>query len=138
MRMPTPLWLMSMLVLAASPAAASTPPMVFFESGSARLSPLAEMVLDDGIRWLREAGAERIWVGGYTDRVGSPAANLRLSRLRAEAVREALVRRGYPASQIEIRALGESQMLVDTADGVAEAQNRYAIVMIERMTPPPH
>jgi outer membrane protein OmpA-like peptidoglycan-associated protein len=132
------LWLLPMLVLAAVPARASSPPMVFFDSGSARLSAQAELILDDAIRWLRDAGAERIWVGGYTDRVGSPSANLRLSRRRAEAVRDALVRRGFPASRIEIRALGETQMLVDTADGVAEAQNRYGIVMIEGMTSRAH
>ena len=129
------LWLMPMLVFAAATARASSPPMVFFETGRARLSPQAELILDDAIRWLREAGAEQIWVGGYTDRVGSPSANLRLSRRRAEAVRDALVRRGFPASRIEIRALGETQMLVDTEDEVAEAQNRYAIVMIERVAP---
>ena len=109
--------------------------MVFFETGSARLSQMAEMVLDDAMRWLRSAGAEHIWVGGYTDSVGSEAANLRLSRRRAETVRDSLARRGFPADRIEVRALGESQPLVETGDGVAEPQNRYAVVMIDRMSP---
>jgi outer membrane protein OmpA-like peptidoglycan-associated protein len=94
-----------------------------------------EAILDWAVRWLQEANAESITVDGNADRVGSAAANRRLSRRRAEAVRAALVRRGFPTDRITVRAFGEERPLVETEDGVAERQNRYAIVMIERMGP---
>jgi outer membrane protein OmpA-like peptidoglycan-associated protein len=131
-----PFWLFPVLLLAAGPAEASGPPLILFDTGSVRLSEQAEALLDWTITWLRQADAERVSVGGNADRVGSAAANQRLSRRRAEAVRDALVRRGFPADRIEVRDFGETRPLIETADGVAERQNRYAIVMIERMAPP--
>jgi len=125
-----------MLLLASAPVMASGPPMVWFESGSARLTPLGERILDWAIVWLRSVGAQEIHVDGYADRVGPGLANLRLSRRRAETVRDGLVRRGFPEDRVRIRAFGETEPLIETADGVSEPQNRYAIVVIERMTPP--
>ncbi len=136
MRAPKPLWLIPMLILAASPAAARTPPMFFFQSGSARLTAQHEMLLDDAMRWLRTVGAETIYVDGFADRVGSVAANLRLSRQRAEAVRAGLIRRGFPADRITLRAFGESRPIVDTADGVPDENNRHSVILIRTMSPP--
>jgi outer membrane protein OmpA-like peptidoglycan-associated protein len=53
-----------------------------------------------------------------------------LSRRRAEAVREGLMRLGVPAERIQLEWLGESRPLVNTPDGVREPQNRYAILNI--------
>jgi OOP family OmpA-OmpF porin len=136
MPVPNPLWLIPMLFLAAGPALADSPPMVGFASGSARLTPRDEAVLDAAIPWLRAAGAESVYIDGYADRAGSARANLRLSRRRAEAVRASLIRRGFPADRIEIRAFGETRPLIETADGIPEPQNRYAIILINRMSPP--
>jgi outer membrane protein OmpA-like peptidoglycan-associated protein len=136
MRLPMPIWVLPTLLAAATPAIARLPPMVWFETGSVRLGARGEAELDWAVAWLRETRAEHISIGGHADRVGSAAANLRLSRRRAEAVREALVRRGFPADRIEIRAFGETRPLIETADGVPERQNRYAIVVIEQMAPP--
>jgi outer membrane protein OmpA-like peptidoglycan-associated protein len=122
--------------LAPSPAAASGPPVISFEPGSARLSALAELQLDYAVRWLRETipllpGPSHINLESSADRVGSAAANVRLSRRRGEAVRAALVHRGFHPSSIAILAFGESGMLrIETADGVAEPMNRYVAVMI--------
>ena len=90
-------------------------------------------MLDWAIEWLRSANADKIRVDAAADRVGSDSFNLRLSRRRGEAVKAALVRRGFPADRIEVRALGEAQPLVETADGVAQRDNRYASIMIETM-----
>ncbi len=60
----------------------------------------------------------------YADASGPTASNLKLSRLRAEAVRAALIARGVPKRQIIVGAFGESRPLLETEDGSPEAQNR--------------
>jgi outer membrane protein OmpA-like peptidoglycan-associated protein len=63
-------------------------------------------------------------VTGHTDTVGSDAYNMRLSRRRAESVAAELEKDGIPASEIAIFAKGKRDLLVPTADGVREPQNR--------------
>jgi outer membrane protein OmpA-like peptidoglycan-associated protein len=125
------------LLVPALPAGATSPNIVFFASGSARLDPSAERMLDAAMQWFRYVGATRIRIDAAADRVGSSDANRRLSWRRAVAVRDALVRRGFPPGRISIRVLGEDQPLVETADGVEERSNRYAYISIEDTSPGP-
>jgi outer membrane protein OmpA-like peptidoglycan-associated protein len=129
---------------AAQPAAAAPPQvepldppgcfgffgMVLFDSGSTRLSPATRAMLDNFIAGQRtrpiRSGA---LITGYADRMGSRRANLALARRRALAVRAYLVAGGVPAQLIEIVARPEDQGLVDTADGVAEQQNRNVQIL---------
>jgi outer membrane protein OmpA-like peptidoglycan-associated protein len=105
---------------------------VFFASGSAAITPQAATVLDSFIAgYLAPAGC-RVMVEGHADRVGPAAYNLRLSRRRARAVAAYLRRNGF-AAPIVVLGSGETRPLVQTADGVAEAQNRNVVVVgIER------
>lgn len=67
--------------------------------------------------------AEAIVIG-HTDTMGAEQYNIGLSERRAEHVRQALIRRGIPGKIIIIKGVGESELLVETADEVAEARNR--------------
>jgi len=96
-----------------------------FESGSADLSMRTRRQLDAWREVIRDLQfPARMELIGNTDRVGTRRANLRLSFMRARAVRNYLVSGGIPGSLINIRAFGEDQPLVDTADEIPEAQNR--------------
>ena len=122
------------LLFAAVPAWALSPFAVFFDSGSVRLTPAAEAILDNAAQAFRTADVREIEIMGATDRVGSDIANLALSRRRAEAVRDALLARGMSRHvRVRITAAGETRPLVETADGVAEAQNRLVMVVLVRM-----
>jgi hypothetical protein len=54
-----------------------------------------------------------------------------LSLRRANTVKDSLVRNGVPASAISVIGKGESQPLVQTADGVREPQNRRVEIVID-------
>jgi outer membrane protein OmpA-like peptidoglycan-associated protein len=121
------------LALLAAPAAALSPFVVFFDSGSAALDSQARAVLDNAAAQIRFTEVREILIEGAADRVGSAAANLRLSRRRVETVRAYLVARGVPAAVIRTQAQGETgRPLIETADGVGEPQNRYAAVIVTR------
>ena len=75
--------------------------------------------------------ATQIDVTGYTDTVGSDAYNLRLSKRRALAVEAELTRKGIPAGEIAIFAKGKHDLLVPTADGVKEPQNRRVQIVLD-------
>jgi outer membrane protein OmpA-like peptidoglycan-associated protein len=53
-----------------------------------------------------------------------------LSLRRANAVKDQLVREGIPAANITVVGRGESQPLVQTADGVREPQNRRVEIVL--------
>ncbi|HEX8363984.1 MAG TPA: OmpA family protein [Allosphingosinicella sp.] len=103
--------------------------LISFAPGSASLDRIARSMLDNEVADFRYRPVlvSRV-VTGHADRVGSAAANRRLSRRRAEAVRDYLAARGIPYASMTIVAVGESRPMVDTADGVPEALNRFVMV----------
>ena len=84
--------------------------------------------------FLRTGGA-RISLAGHADRSASEAYNQRLSERRVEAVRRELVRLGVPDSAIGTVAQGETDPLVQTADGVREARNRRVEIEVPQPAP---
>ena len=73
---------------------------------------------------------ESITVVGHTDTVGSAAYNQRLSERRAQDARDELVRDGVNGNRISASGAGETQLFVQTGDGVKEDLNRRTEVLI--------
>jgi len=66
-------------------------------------------------------------VTGFADASGTSARNERVSRLRAEAVRDWLVAQGAPADRVIVRAQSDRNPLPDAGwERVARLQPRYA------------
>jgi outer membrane receptor protein involved in Fe transport len=98
--------------------------MVFFDFNKSDLTPQALSIVDQAAKNAAPAKVTQLTVTGHTDTVGSDAYNMRLSRRRAESVAAELEKQGIPSSEIEIVAKGKHDLLVPTADGVREPQNR--------------
>jgi len=96
--------------------------MIFFDSGKSDIRKEWNPVVDAAAAAGRSG--RRLTVTAFSDRSGTAAGNLRLSRARAETVRAALVAAGVPADHIAVAAVGEDRLLIPTADGVREIQNR--------------
>ena len=79
----------------------------------------------------KQMGNARITATGHTDTSGPEAYNMALSLRRANAVKDALVREGVPAQAITVIGRGEQGLLVKTADGVREPQNRRVEIVIQ-------
>jgi OOP family OmpA-OmpF porin len=63
-------------------------------------------------------------LAGHTDNVGSDAANLSLSKNRAESIKAYLVDKGANASRIEATGYGESQPIATNKTATGRQQNR--------------
>jgi iron complex outermembrane recepter protein len=119
-----------------APAAAYVPPpvqapapvphsyLVFFDFNKSDLTPQAMTIVDQAAANAGPAKVTQLTVTGHTDTVGSDAYNMRLSRRRAESVAAQLEKDGIASSEIAIVAKGKRDLLVPTADGVKEPQNR--------------
>ena len=97
---------------------------VYFSSGSAQIGADQRATLDRAARVFRDGNPFVMIVTGGADTTGSPRLNLGLSVARANAVADALSDRGIPARRLQVVGRGNSELAVETADGVAERENR--------------
>jgi outer membrane protein OmpA-like peptidoglycan-associated protein len=86
--------------------------------------------VDQAAQSAKSGNVTQLNVTGYTDTVGSDAYNMRLSRRRAESVSAELEAQGVPSGEIAIYAKGKHDLLVPTADGVREPQNRRVQIIL--------
>jgi iron complex outermembrane receptor protein len=127
-----------------APAAAYTPPpavapapavphsyLVFFDFNKSDLTPQAVSIVNQAAANAGPAHVTQLTVTGHTDTVGSDAYNMRLSRRRAESVAAQLEKDGIASSEIAIVAKGKRDLLVPTADGVKEPQNRRVQIVYD-------
>ncbi len=87
-------------------------------------------MLQKAIATARAGGQSRITVVGHTDTSGSAAYNRRLSVKRANVVTETLVDMGARRESIQISGVGETDLAIQTPDGVREPKNRRAVVTL--------
>jgi iron complex outermembrane recepter protein len=105
--------------------------LVFFDFNKSDLTPQAVTIVNQAAANAGPAKVTQLTVTGHTDTVGSDAYNMRLSRRRAESVAAQLEKDGIPSSEIQIVAKGKRDLLVPTADGVKEPQNRRVQIVYD-------
>jgi outer membrane protein OmpA-like peptidoglycan-associated protein len=97
---------------------------LYFLEGKDELTAESQAQLDDVFAELKRRPLPDIVVIGHTDTVGALDFNDRLSRARAERMRELLVERGLPADRIQAAGRGKRELLIPTDDNVSEQRNR--------------
>jgi len=100
---------------------------VNFVTGSARLDAQSLRVINAMTAVVMrcvEAGGLKVEVGGHTDSQGDSAFNMDLSQKRADAVAEALKKRGIPADAITATGFGDSKPVADNDTDEGRAANR--------------
>jgi outer membrane protein OmpA-like peptidoglycan-associated protein len=114
---------------------------VEFETAKWAVRPGEAHKLDDAIAKIRAELAKHgddfqpnIYVGGYTDTVGSPADNQALSGKRARVIARYFREKGL-TRPIFWAGFGESALAVATADETEEARNRRAVYIIGKEAP---
>lgn len=94
---------------------------VFFDTDKYELKPASKTELNKLTKLLNDNPAIRIEVSGHTDNQGTTADNVVLSKNRAKAVYDYLVRAGIAPERLAYKGYGESQPVStnDTEEGRA-------------------
>ena len=77
--------------------------VLYFETGSAEVSPQDAGALAEVVKALAGDTSKRVLLSGYHDSTGDPAKNAELAKQRAKAVRAALIVGGVPLQQVLLR-----------------------------------
>jgi outer membrane protein OmpA-like peptidoglycan-associated protein len=98
---------------------------ILFEVNASTIKPESNGVLKEVADVLKKFTDIKVMIVGHTDSDGSDAANLDLSKKRAEAVKQALVNDfGIDASRISSDGKGEKEPMEDNKTKQGKAQNR--------------
>jgi outer membrane protein OmpA-like peptidoglycan-associated protein len=105
---------------------------IFFDTGRATLKAESAPALEQVAKLLREQAQLQLYVVGHTDSQGQFQQNMSLSRARAEAVMQALVRDyGISASRLEAHGVGPLVPASTNRQEGGRSQNRR-VEIVER------
>src|SRR5437899_8378127 len=112
---------------------------VHFDYGKAALKPEAEQALKKVAVVLSQFAESKVTVEGYTDSKGTKATNMQLSRERAQAVKDWLLKNGgVLATNISTKGLGEQYPVAPntnkdgTDNPLGRALNRRVSIIVEK------
>ncbi len=100
---------------------------IFYELGSARLTPESRSVIDEKLfKLMTEKPLIRIEINSHTDSRGSDESNMDLSQRRAESVVDYLVAKGIRANRLIARGYGETKLKIPCPDGENCTEEQHA------------
>lgn len=117
-------------------ALAARPPrpqtfLLYFKTGGSDLRDESKPEVTRITEVLRDWAHPHVLVAGHADGTGSDEINIKVSRERADAVRDMLVKMGVPPGAIEATSHGKRNPLIKVPDGTAEPRNRRVSVTIQ-------
>jgi outer membrane protein OmpA-like peptidoglycan-associated protein len=103
---------------------------LFFRFESDELTDESRALVSEILKAVKQHAVPEVMVVGHTDTMGRPRNNVQLGLQRARMVRDFLVRAGLDSTLIEVASHGEADLLVPTANGVAEPRNRRVEISV--------
>lgn len=103
---------------------------ILYQSGAAVITPESEPALDELAADLAACPDAVVHIEGHTDADGDEASNLALSVARAEAVIDALVKRGVNPARLYALGYGESSPVADNETPAGKRLNRRIVVTV--------
>lgn len=101
---------------------------ILFEYNKSNLNEAAAEKIKQAAEKIKADGGN-YFVDGFADSIGSDQYNINLSRKRAQAVKDALVKEGVEASRLEVRAFGEQYPKCTNETEEGRACNRRVVVL---------
>lgn len=103
--------------------------LYMYKKRSIRLSPLEQSRLNLLAEYIKEFFVRgTVLIRSYTDSEGSRKSNYDVSLRRGEAVKNYLVQQGVPASQLQVKAYGETRPVKSNRFETGRAQNRRVVI----------
>ena len=104
--------------------------VLYFNSGGTDLTEESQHTLNGLLQEVSQRMGSELVIVAHTDRLGEAADNDTLSQKRAARLRERIIATGIRPELVQAFGRGEREPLVPTEDGVAQAKNRRAVVII--------
>lgn len=103
---------------------------LYFGTGQEELTPESKQVFEEVFVEIAKRPVPDVVIVGHTDAAGTDAINDALALRRAEAVRAMFVQRGVALEYTSAVGRGKRELLIPTADGVAEPRNRRVEIVV--------
>src|SRR5262245_41269576 len=103
---------------------------VNFDFDKSNIRPDAQPILEEACKTLKAEPEIPVSCDGYTDSIGSEEYNMGLSKRRANAVRDWLIKCGIQASRLTARGFGETNPVASNATAEGRAQNRRTELVV--------
>lgn len=103
---------------------------ITFEFGTAALTPAGSEAVRRLATTLKAHPSAVIRLVGHTDGLGNAAANLALSRARADSVRSILLSEGVLPNHVVATGVGDERPIASNASAVGRARNRRIEVVV--------
>ena len=97
---------------------------VSFTYGSAEIAPASTPVLERLVQIARDCDGMIIQIISHSDNDGEEAALLRLTQMRAEAVRKFFLERGLNQDMVQAQGVGFARPTADNSTAAGRAKNR--------------
>lgn len=104
--------------------------VLYFQTATDEPTVESQAALPEIVNFVRGRQVPDVSVVGHTDTTGDPVANYELGMQRARLIRDQLLAVGMPSALIDITSHGEADLLVTTADNIAEGRNRRVVVVV--------
>lgn len=105
---------------------------LLFDTGKATLRPESQEQLKNIVEILKAYPTVELKIGGYTDNVGNPNANLKLSDDRAKSVMSEMVKMGIAVNRLEAEGYGDQFPVASNETEEGKAQNRRIAVRVTK------
>ncbi len=103
---------------------------VYFNTGQSTLREESSKELNKLVDFVKEKKSLIIEIAGHTDNTGIPAANLKLSQDRANAVRSYLISKGVDANRVKAKGYGDTQPRAPNNSDLNKQRNRRTEVKV--------
>lgn len=104
--------------------------LLYFEAAGTTLTPESQALVTQVQAEIRRRAGADVSVVGHSDTQGDDAANFQLALERAQAVAQMISSPQLQPERISIESHGEKNLLIPTADNVAEPRNRRVEILV--------
>jgi len=105
--------------------------IVYFKMGSTELTEASKATLEEALNTIKKRFPCSVDVIGHTDTVGSSKLNQKISLKRADLIASMVKKQKPKVVSLTAKGFGEEDLLVQTKNNKAEAQNRNVEIFIK-------